>query len=85
MELAQRVVFLVRSMRSRSGLKVRQPLMRIAIPVSEEVRDLIERTRDVILEEINVKEIEFIDDDSPLVQKSHGELLIAGGVPFGSA
>ena len=70
MELAQRVVFLVRSMRSRSGLKVRQPLMRIAIPVSEDVRDLIERTREVILEEINVKEIEFIDDDSPLVQKS---------------
>ena len=70
MELAQRVVFLVRSMRSRSGLKVRQPLTRIAIPVSDDVRDLIERTRDVILEEINVKEIEFIDDDSPLVQKS---------------
>ena len=70
MDLAQRIVFLVRSMRSRSNLKGRQPLARIAIPVSDETRVLIDQARDIILEEINVKTIEFIDDKSPLVQKS---------------
>lgn len=70
MDVAQRVVFLVRSMRSRSGLKVRQPLARIFIPVSDEVRNLVARTRDVILDEINVKEIEFVEEDSPLIEKS---------------
>ena len=70
MDVAQRVVFLVRSMRSRSGLKVRQPLARIFIPVSDEVRHLVARTRDVILDEINVKEIEFVEEDSPLIEKS---------------
>ncbi len=85
MELAQSIVFLVRSMRSRSGLKVRQPLSRIAIPVSDDVRDPIERTREVILEEINVKEIEFIDDDSPLVQKSATPNFRRLGPRFGKA
>ncbi len=85
MGLAQNVVFLVRSMRSRSGLKVRQPLTRIAIPVSDHGQDLIERTRDVILEEINVKEIEFIDDDSPLVQKRATPNFKRLGPRFGKA
>ncbi len=70
MELAQRVVFLVRSMRSRSGLKVRQPLARISIPASDVVRDLVRRARDIILDEINVKDIEFVDERSPIIQKS---------------
>ena len=70
MDVAQRIVFLVRSMRSRSSLKVRQPLARISIPVSDEVRDLVARTRDVILDEINVKDIEFVEGDSPLIEKS---------------
>ena len=70
MELAQLVVFLARSMRSRSRIKVRQPLGRISIPASDETRRLVEGAIAVILDEINVKEIEFVDENSPLVQKN---------------
>src|SRR5206468_12974362 len=62
MDVVQRIVGLVRSKRQKTSLKTRQPLSRIAIPASEETRRLIEQMNDVILEEINVKAIEFIDE-----------------------
>jgi isoleucyl-tRNA synthetase len=70
MDVVQRVVGLVRSMRAKTNLKTRQPLKRIAIPASPETRRLIEQMSDVILEEINVKAIEFIDESSPIVRKT---------------
>ena len=70
MDVAQRVVGLVRSMRAKTNLKTRQPLSRIAVPASKETRRLIEQMNDVILEEINVKTIEFIDESSPIVRKT---------------
>ena len=70
MEIAQRVVGLVRSMRAKTNLKTRQPLLRIAVPASKETRRFIEQMNDVILEEINVKTIEFIDESSPIVRKT---------------
>jgi isoleucyl-tRNA synthetase len=70
MDVAQRIVGLVRSMRAKTSLKTRQPLKRIAIPASPETRRLIEQMSDVILEEINVKAIEFIDESSPIVRKT---------------
>jgi isoleucyl-tRNA synthetase len=70
MDVAQRVVGIVRSMRAKTSLKTRQPLARIAVPASAETRRLIEQMNDVILEEINVKAIEFIDESSPIVRKT---------------
>jgi isoleucyl-tRNA synthetase len=70
MDVAQRVVGLVRSMRAKTNLKTRQPLARIAVPASAETRHFIEQMNDVILEEINVKSIEFIDESSPIVRKT---------------
>jgi isoleucyl-tRNA synthetase len=70
MDVAQRVVGLVRAMRAKTNLKTRQPLARIAVPASPETRRLIEQMHDVILEEINVKRIEFIDESSPIVRKT---------------
>jgi isoleucyl-tRNA synthetase len=70
MDIAQRVVGLVRTMRAKTNLKTRQPLARIAVPASAETRHLIEQMNDVILEEINVKKIEFIDESSPIVRKT---------------
>src|ERR1043165_1787730 len=57
-------------MRAKTNLKTRQPLSRIAIPASPETRRLIKQMSDVILEEINVKAIEFIDESSPIVRKT---------------
>ena len=83
MELAQRVVYLVRSMRSRSELKVRQPLARISIPASDAVRNLVGGVRNLILDEINVKDIEFVDERSPIIQKSASPNFRRLGPRFG--
>src|SRR5215467_7973768 len=70
MDIAQKVVSVVRTMRAKTNLKTRQPLARIAVPASAETRRLIEKMNEVILEEINVKAIEFIDESSPIVRKT---------------
>jgi len=83
MDVAQRVVGLVRSMRTKTSLKTRQPLFRIAIPASPDTRRLIEKMNDVILEEINVKAIEFIDASSPIVRKTANANFKVIGPRFG--
>ncbi len=83
MDVVQRVVGLVRSMRAKTNLKTRQPLTRIAIPASAETRRLIEQMSDVILEEINVKKIEFIDESSPIVRKTATANFKVIGPKFG--
>ncbi len=83
MDVAQRVVGLVRSMRAKTNLKTRQPLSRIAVPASAETRRLIEQMNDVILEEINVKAIEFIDESSPIVRKTATPNFKVIGPKFG--
>jgi isoleucyl-tRNA synthetase len=83
MDVVQRVVGLVRSMRAKTNLKTRQPLKRIAIPASPETRRMIEQMSDVILEEINVKTIEFIDESSPIVRKTATANFKVIGPKFG--
>jgi isoleucyl-tRNA synthetase len=70
MDKVVRIVGLVRAMRMKSNLKVRQPLRKIILPVSNnEQKESILQMEDVILDEINVKEIEFVHDESDLVIK----------------
>jgi isoleucyl-tRNA synthetase len=83
MDVAQRVVGIVRSVRAKTNLKTRQPLARIAVPASPETRRLIEQMNDVILEEINVKSIEFIDESSPIVRKTANPNFKIIGPKFG--
>src|SRR5262249_43176378 len=83
MDIAQRVVGVVRSMRNKTNLKTRQPLSRIAIPASPEIRKFIEHMNDVILEEINVKTIEFVDESSPIVRKTATPNFKVLGPKFG--
>lgn len=62
MQLAQRITSLVLSLRKKEHIVVRQPLQRISISVSSGVqRDGIETVRQLILDETNVKELEFVD------------------------
>jgi len=71
MEKAERIVSLVRAIRNVSNIKVRQPLKRVIVPVANERdRDAIASMEDVILDEINVKKIEYVSDDSGIVHKS---------------
>ena len=71
MALARRVVSLVLSLRNRAGINVRQPLRRMLLPrLHPEARAAVEQMREVILDEVNVKTIEYVDDDSGLVRKT---------------
>jgi isoleucyl-tRNA synthetase len=84
MERAIKITSLVRAMRMKSNLKVRQPLKKIILPVSNEHdRTVIKQMEDVILEEINVKKIEFVTDDSGLVRKKAKPNFRSLGQKFG--
>ncbi len=70
MHLAQDISSLVHSLRKKEKIKVRQPLSKILIPIlKEETRQSIEAVEELILSEINVKEIEYISDDSGVLVK----------------
>jgi len=59
MEKAQRVVSLVRAIRNRANLKVRQPLKKILIPVRDaHEAEIFKAVEDIILDEINVKQLD---------------------------
>ncbi|OGX81030.1 isoleucine--tRNA ligase [Hymenobacter glacialis] len=65
MELAQRISSLAHSLRKKSVLKVRQPLQRILVPVlNDTTKEQVGLVEDLICAEINVKHIEFLDDES---------------------
>ncbi len=84
MELAQRIVYMVRSLRAKANLKVRQPLRKIIISISDEAeKEQIEMMKDVILDEINVKAIEYVDDDSDIVEKKAKPNFKSIGPKFG--
>jgi isoleucyl-tRNA synthetase len=86
MERAEKIVMLVRSMRMKSNLKVRQPLKRIILPIaSEKEREIIRRMENVILEEINVKRIEYVTDESGIVKKSAKANFKSIGPKFGKS
>lgn len=62
MEYAQKISSLVLSIRKKENIKVRQPLQKILIPmVDARIKDEIEHVKDLILSEVNVKELEYID------------------------
>lgn len=70
MELARKVTSIVLRIRNKANLNVRQPLSRIILPVNTTDRNAIESVRDIILDEVNVKAIEYVEDDSGIVHKS---------------
>ena len=71
MQLAQDASSLILSLRKREDIRVRQPLSRVLIPVeSEQQKEQIERVKELILSEVNVKELEYVTDTDGIVKKS---------------
>lgn len=67
--LVRRIVNLGHSVRGKAKIKVRQPLAKVTIALPKDVdKTLVEHQKDVILEELNVKELEFIKEASDIVQ-----------------
>jgi len=71
MLLAQDVSSLVLSLRKAETIKVRQPLQRILLPVDNEAtKKALNNMKQLILSEVNVKDIEFVDSTESVVTKS---------------
>ena len=70
MDIAQQVVYITRAMRAKSNLKVRQPLKKIMVVADKSKREALQLMKDVILEEVNIKELIVLEDDSEIVKKS---------------
>ena len=83
MEIAQKVVYLTRAMRAKANLKVRQPLAKIMVVVEKEKREALAKMRDVILEEVNIKDLIVLEDDSEIVSKSAKANFKSIGPKFG--
>ena len=86
MDVAMRVVDLVRTLRGQAGIKVRQPLARMWLAMPGPDR-LVEREAlfELVKDEVNVKTIELIGDESALVDRRVKPLLPKIGKKLGSA
>ena len=70
MAIAQRVSSMVLALRRKVNIKVRQPLTKIVIPVLDgSLREKIEAVKGLILNEVNVKDLEFIEDTTGVITK----------------
>jgi len=70
MDIAQKVSSMVLGLRRKVSIKVRQPLSRIMIPVANgKFKERFEAVKDLILSEVNVKEVEYIEDTSGILVK----------------
>ncbi len=68
--LAQKLTSLVLSIRKKEGHRVRQPLRRILVPVLDEVmRDRLRAVKELVLAEVNVKELELLDASQTRITK----------------
>lgn len=70
MELAQRASSMILALRRKVNIKVRQPLAKIMIPILDgTIREQFELVRQLVLNEVNVKEVEYIFDTKGLITK----------------
>lgn len=70
MDYAQRISSLVLSLRKKESIRVRQPLQKILLPILDEsFKRQVESVKDLILAEVNVKEIEYVTDTAGMVKK----------------
>jgi isoleucyl-tRNA synthetase len=70
MQLAQDLSSLVLSLRKTHQVKVRQPLRRMLVPVVDDaMAERLERIRDLVLSEVNIKELEMVRDDTVFTKR----------------
>ena len=70
MDIAQKASSMILGLRRKEKLKVRQPLAKIMVPVlNARFREQFEAVKEIVLSEVNVKEIEFITDSEGIIKK----------------
>jgi len=71
MELAQKISSMILAIRKKENIRVRQPLSKIQIPVLDDAfRKKVEAVKNLILSEVNVKDIEFVDESKTQIVKN---------------
>lgn len=70
MDIAQKASSMVLALRRKEKIKVRQPLAKIMVPVlNDHFREQFDAVRNIILTEVNVREVEFLGDSSGIIHK----------------
>ncbi|HOO84337.1 MAG TPA: isoleucine--tRNA ligase, partial [Prolixibacteraceae bacterium] len=70
MALAQKVSSMVLGLRRKEKLKVRQPLAKIMVPIlNPKFKEQLEAVENIILSEVNVKELEYLTDTTGVIKK----------------
>ncbi len=70
MQLAQKISSMVLALRKKVNIRVRQPLQKIMIPIlNEQFRKQLQDVEQLILSEVNVKELEYLDDTTGVLVK----------------
>ena len=70
MEIAQQMTSMILALRRKVGIKVRQPLSAIMVPTLDDKQKVyIEGVSDLILSEVNVKELKFVDNAAGILVK----------------
>jgi isoleucyl-tRNA synthetase len=70
MSIAQSISSMILALRRKVNIKVRQPLMQIMVPVLDKhQQEAIEAVRDLILNEVNVKELKYVDNAAGILVK----------------
>src|SRR5690606_16819272 len=85
MQMAQDISSLILSLRKKVNIKVRQPLRKVLIPVQNtQMKDQIARVEDLIKNEVNIKEIEYITEGNGFISKKIKPNFIALGKKLGA-
>jgi len=85
MRLAQLASSMVHSLRKKQKIKVRQPLSKILIPVLNEAeKNRLKKVEELIINETNVKTIDYLDDDAGILIKKIKPNFRTLGVKFGA-
>lgn len=70
MDLAQKASSMILALRRKEKLKVRQPLAKIMVPVlSKDFQEQFDAVKNIILSEVNVKEVEYLTDAAGIISK----------------
>ena len=70
MNIAQKASSMILALRRKEKLKVRQPLAKIIVPVlNQRFREQFEAIKNIVLTEVNVKEVEFLTDTTDIIKK----------------
>lgn len=84
MAIAQKASSMILALRRKEKLKVRQPLGKIMVPVlNPHFKEQFEAVADIILAEVNVKEVEFLTDTAGVISKKIKPNFKALGPKYG--